>query len=106
MGLEQVQIKFQSALDDYIAGIISLAEMRLQVDWDRRWIWPFEGYEPIFTVARELNIPLIALNVNSEDLALVEKGGLPALPRDRLEQYITDAYVSLREATPFGDPEY
>ena len=91
MGLEQVQVKFQPALNDYVAGKISLAEMRSRVEWDRRWTWAFEGYEPIFSVARELRIPLVALNVNSEDLALVEKGGLPALPRDRLQQYITDA---------------
>ena len=30
------------------------------------------------------------MNVNSEDLALVERNGLPGLPRDTLIQYITD----------------
>lgn len=91
IGLEQVQRQFQPALDDYIAGRISTQQLRQNVQWDQRWVWPFEVYEPLIVMARDLKIPLIALNVNSEDLALVEKGGLPALPRDRLQQYITDA---------------
>jgi hypothetical protein len=91
VGLEQVQVMFQPILDAYIAGTISIQGMRNLVEWDRRWSWPFEAYEPIFSCAKELQIPLIALNVNSEDLSLVQKNGLPGLPRDRLFSYITDA---------------
>lgn len=90
IGLEQVQIQFQPALDAYVTGNISLEEMKRQVDWEKRWFWSFEGYAPIFEMARELKIPLIALNVNSEDLAEVEKAGLSGLPPSRLKQYIKD----------------
>ena len=90
VGLEQVQIKFQSVLDDYIAGRITSEDMRRDVDWERRWTWPFEYYLPVFEVARGLQIPLLALNVNSEDLAEVEKSGLPGLSRKRLRTYIKD----------------
>lgn len=90
IGLEQVQIKFQPALNDYIAGRISLQEMKDQVEWETRWQWSFEGYRPIFEAAKELCIPLIALNVNSEDLTLVETGGLPNLSKAQLDQYIPD----------------
>ena len=90
VGLEQVQVQFQSVLDQYIQGHISLDEMRRGVEWDTRWIWPFEGYAPVFEIARELGISLVALNVNSEDMNLVEKGGFPGLGRDRLKQYIHD----------------
>ena len=93
VGLEQVQVQFQSVLDQYIKGIISLDEMRQGVEWDTRWIWPFEGYAPVFETAHELGIPLVALNVNSEDMNLVEKGGFPGLGRDRLKLYIHDGYV-------------
>ena len=91
VGLEQVQVKFQPVLDAFTAGKISSDEMRIGVEWDTRWIWPFEGYQPVFEVARELRMPLIALNVNSEDATLVEKGGFPGLPTDRLQEYIRDA---------------
>ena len=90
IGLEQVQLQFQPVLDNYISGKISLQEMRKQVDWEKRWFWSFEGYAPIFERARDLKIPLIALNVNSEDLAEVEKAGFAGLPPSRMKQYIKD----------------
>ena len=90
VGLEQVQVKFQPVLDEFVAGKLSLDELKLQVEWDKRWSWPFEIYRELFVSSQELGIPLIALNVNSEDLALVEQGGLPALPRQTLLNYIAD----------------
>jgi uncharacterized iron-regulated protein len=90
VGLEQVQIKFQPVLDEFVSGKISTANMRKTVEWEKRWSWPFEVYEPIFDVCREFNIPLLALNVNSEDMALVERSGIPGLPRNVLESYILD----------------
>jgi Haem-binding uptake, Tiki superfamily, ChaN len=93
VGLEQVQVKFQPFLDAYIAGTLSATELRQAVEWDQRWTWSFDGYEPVFRTAQQYGIPLLALNVNSEDLALVERHGLPGLPKDRLRAYIGDACV-------------
>jgi len=90
VGLEQVQVEFQPVLDEFIAGKLTSDQMRFLVQWDRRWVWPFENYQEIFDTAQELGIPLVALNVNSEDLVQVERGGLPALPRNTLLNYITD----------------
>lgn len=90
VGLEMVQIQFQPVLDAYIARKISADEMKTQVQWEKRWSWSFDNYLPIFELCRELTIPLIALNVDSEDLGLVESGGFPNLPRDRLRKYISD----------------
>lgn len=90
IGLEQVQKQFQPVLDAYVAGKISAEEMREKVEWEKRWNWSFEGYLPIFEVAQKFRIPLIALNVDSEDLSLVEMGGFPNLPRDRMQRYISD----------------
>jgi hypothetical protein len=90
IGLEQVQQEFQPVLDAYIDGKISLDRMRFMVQWDKRWMWSFDNYRKIFETAKELNIPLLALNVDSEDLSLVEKKGYPGLPKDRLRKYIKD----------------
>ncbi len=91
IGLEQIQVQFQPVLDDYVSGDISLDEMRRLVEWDKRWMWSFEGYKGIFEAARELNnVRLLALNVDSEDLAKVEKGGYPGLPIEQLRKYIKD----------------
>ncbi|KAL9189171.1 hypothetical protein ACHAXT_011661 [Thalassiosira profunda] len=90
VGLEQVQLQMQPVLDAYIAKKISADEMKAGVEWEKRWSWSFDNYLPIFEACRELGIPLIALNVDSEDLGLVEAGGFPNLPRDRLQRYISD----------------
>lgn len=90
IGLEQVQVQFQPVLDDFVAGEISEEQMLHFVQWDKRWSWPYENYKPIFSLARELKIPLIALNVNSEDLSAVEIGGIAGLSKEQLKRYIKD----------------
>lgn len=90
VGLEQVQRQFQPILDDYTSGKISLEEMKEGVDWEKRWMWDFDNYRPIFEIAKRLNVQLVALNVDSEDLSEVEKGGYAQLPVNRLRKYIKD----------------
>jgi hypothetical protein len=90
IGLEQVQSQFQPVLDAYVDGTISSEEMKQGVDWEKRWMWDFENYRPIFETAKKLKIKLLALNVDSEDLSEVEKGGYPKLPINRLRKYIKD----------------
>mmetsp|Transcript_615 Transcript_615/g.1401 ORF Transcript_615/g.1401 Transcript_615/m.1401 type:complete len:441 (-) Transcript_615:112-1434(-) len=90
VGLEQVQGQFQPVLDAYINGKISLNEMKSLVQWDERWSWSFENYKEIFVVAKDLGIRLLALNVDSEDLVLVEQEGYPGLPPKQLHKYIKD----------------
>ena len=90
VGLEQVQVQFQPILDAYINKEISSDELYTKVEWEKRWSWSYENYLPIFRACRELNIPLIALNVDTEDLKLVESGGFPNLSREQLQKYISD----------------
>lgn len=90
IGLEQVQRQFQPLLDAYTANKISLEEMKQGVEWEKRWMWNFDYYKPIFETAKELNIKLLALNVDSEDLSEIEKAGYPGLPLNRLRKYIND----------------
>ena len=93
VGLEQVQGQFQPVLDAYTSSKISLNEMKSLVQWDERWSWSFENYKEIFAVAKDLGIRLLALNVDSEDLVLVEQEGYPGLPPKQLHKYIKDPYV-------------
>jgi uncharacterized iron-regulated protein len=90
IGLEQVQVQYQYALDDYVSGKIDVDKMKELVQWETRWTWPFDQYQPIFETAKELGIRLVALNVDSEDLAVVERDGFPGLGRTQLQKYISD----------------
>jgi len=90
IGLEQIQVQYQPVLDAYIQGIISEEDMLTQCQWSQRWSWPFENYRSIFTLAQRLKIPLIALNVDSEDLAKVEADGFQGLDKATIQKYIKD----------------
>ena len=104
LGLEQVQVQFQPILDAFSSGKISLEQMRQQVEWDRRWSWPFPNYEPVFQAARDCGVSLVALNVDSEDLVRVEQGGFPGLGRERLKRYIVDGdgFADFAASRPFA----
>ena len=88
VGLEAVQRRFQPVLDAYVAGDLTLAEVEKQTDWEKRWFWPFARYVPVFEAAKKNNFKLLALNADSEDLALVEVGGLKNLPKETLKSYV------------------
>jgi len=88
IGLEQVQVQFQPILDAYVDGEILEKEMLELVQWEKRWTWDFKNYKPIFDLAKELKIRLVALNVNSEDLAVVEEFGIQGLSKEQLRRYI------------------
>ena len=108
IGLEQVEVQFQPVLDEYCQGKLSVNELRAKVEWDKRWTWPFELYAPIFEKARSLGVQLLALNVNTEDLAFVERLGLPGLPKERMKEYIYDTtgfaqFASTREFSTYVD---
>lgn len=90
IGLEQIQVQFQPALDAYVAGSISEETMLTDVQWEKRWSWSFDNYRPVFELAKEFKIPLIALNVNSEDLAAVERQGFQGLSKEQVKRYIKD----------------
>jgi uncharacterized iron-regulated protein len=79
IALEMVQRPFQSVLDRYGAGELSEAELRTQIDYDRRWGFDWEFYAPIFRFARANNIPLVALNTPTEILRKVSRSGLNSL---------------------------
>lgn len=62
IGLELIPSQFQSALDQFQAGKISLEEFHSIVSYQEEWGFPWSNYSPIFEWARERQIRLIALN--------------------------------------------
>lgn len=90
VGLEAIQRQFQPVLDEYTQGRISTEQLRVATQWDTRWSWPFARYVPVLHAAREAGVRLLALNVDSEDLRLVQEAGFPGLGRRRMGKYITD----------------
>ena len=86
VGLEAIQRQFQPVLDEYTQGRISTEQLRVATQWDARWSWPFSRYVPVLHAAREAGARLLALNVDSEDLRLVQEAGFPGLGRRRVAE--------------------
>ena len=106
VGLEAVQRQFQPVLDDYIAARIDEKELFTATDWQRRWYWNFDSYAPIFRICRENSVKLVALDVDSEDKAKVELGGLASLDAAKLLQYVPDREGFERFASTRAFDEY
>lgn len=100
IGLEMVQKgnpAFQDALDVYITSKkvgVSLDDADTAlikgVDWLNRWVWDFNVYKPVFHLAREKGIKLVALNVLSETQQSVKELGLDGLSDVEKQIYVPD----------------
>jgi len=104
VGFEMFQRRFQPVLDAYVAGDISEAELEEQSEWRTRWYWPFSRYLPVFRLCRSEGIEMLALNVDSEDLAMVESGGVRKLG-SRLDEYVKDraGFAAFSSTTAFKE---
>lgn len=100
IGLEMVQKgipAFQAALDAYVRSKkedITEADADAAfikgTDWLNRWVWDFNVYKPIFHLARNKGIPLVALNVLSETQQSVKESGLEGLSDIEKQIYVPD----------------
>ena len=103
IGLEAVDFRFQKALDEYISASsgesLANADARLKADtnWDVVWkICPFDYYLPVFHLARERKIKLVALGLPGELKQRVKENGLDGLTDTEKSSSITDpqAFIS------------
>ncbi|EDX84383.1 conserved hypothetical protein [Synechococcus sp. PCC 7335] len=85
IGLEMFQRPFQSALDDYLAGDITEAELVEQSEYETRWGFDWEFYAPIVRYAKDNQIPVIALNTPTEATRQVAREGLESLDENLLK---------------------
>ena len=76
IGLEMFQRPFQTALDDYLAGTITEAELIVQSEYRTRWGFDWEFYAPILRYAKENQIPVLAMNTPAEATRQVAREGV------------------------------
>src|SRR6476619_7380178 len=79
IALEMFQRPYQPALDRYLAGQITEAELKQQSQFDQRWGYDWEQYAPILRFAKANHLPLIALNTPTEITRKVARQGLASL---------------------------
>ena len=74
LGLEQLEFFQQPAVDRYNQGTIDFEELVNATNWPERWR-NYEQYRAIVETARELKIPIVALNARSETIRQVARSG-------------------------------
>nr|WP_290221581.1 ChaN family lipoprotein [Trichocoleus desertorum] len=79
IALEMFQRPYQPALDRYLAGKITEAELRQQSQFDQRWGYDWEYYAPILRFAKANRLSVIALNTPTEVTRKVARQGLGSL---------------------------
>jgi uncharacterized iron-regulated protein len=79
IALEMFQRPFQPVLDAYLAGKIDEAALIEQTEYEQRWGFPWEFYAPILRLAKERQLPVLALNTPTEITRKVALSGLEGL---------------------------
>ncbi|MBW4486941.1 MAG: ChaN family lipoprotein [Trichocoleus desertorum ATA4-8-CV12] len=79
IALEMFQRPYQLAIDRYLAGKITEAELRQQSQFDQRWGYDWEYYAPILRFAKANRLPVLALNTPTEVTRKVARQGLNSL---------------------------
>lgn len=98
VGFEMFQTPFGDALHAYSIGSLDDAGLRKRTQYDDRWGYAYEYYQPILALGRAYGLPLKALNAPREVTHAVATKGIADLP-PRLRRQLP-AELNL------GDPEH
>ena len=66
VGLEMVTVDRQPVLDRFHGRDVSLKELPDALNWSDTWGYPYEMYEPLFTIADAYDLPVVGLNLNRD----------------------------------------
>lgn len=100
IALEMFQRPFQEAIDRYLAGEITEAQLREQTEYDQRWGFSWSDYAPLLRFAKRHNLPVLALNTPTEITRKVAQQGLDSLTEEDFR------YIPARSEIHMDNPEY
>lgn len=79
IGMEMFQRPYQSALNRYLNGTLTEAELQDQSQYAKRWGYNWDFYAPILRFAKDSKLPVIALNTPTEITRKTSRTGLDSL---------------------------
>lgn len=82
IGFEMVEEASQPILDRFATGEMAVDDLGSALQWNESWGVDFELYRPIFEVAFEEELPLVALNLPREWVRTVGRRGVEGLSAD------------------------
>jgi len=90
IAMEMFQKPFQKVIDKYISGTIDEREFLRDTEYFKRWKFDYNLYREIIEFAKAKKIPVIALNLRSEIIDTVSKGGIDALTDEEKKELPED----------------
>ena len=85
IGFEMFPRRAQSVLDQWSNGVLSESQFLENAGWDKVWGYGADFYMPLFNIARQNRLPIVALNVERKLVARVGKEGWKAVPATERE---------------------
>jgi uncharacterized iron-regulated protein len=85
IAFEMFQRQFQTVLEQYLAGKIDEEQLKKQTEYETRWGFDWEYYDPILRFAKKNSLPLLALNTPEEITTKVSTEGLNSLTKEERE---------------------
>lgn len=79
VGMEMFQKPFQGVINDYLAGRIDEHTFLKKSEYFSRWRYDYNLYKPIIDYLKQENIPMVALNINSDISRDVARKGIYGL---------------------------
>jgi uncharacterized iron-regulated protein len=80
IGFEMFPRRLQPVLDRWVAGELAEAEFLKLAEWDKVWGYDADFYLPLFRLARDNRLPMLALNVDRRLVQQVSARGWDAVP--------------------------
>jgi len=97
VGMEQFTRPVQPNLAGWTLGWYTEEEFIEKSDWKHQWGMDYSLYKPIFDVAKELQLPLVALNIPRDWVHAVGQKGLTGLTDEQKAQLPSE--IDLNNAT-------
>ncbi len=85
VGFEMFPRRVQPALDDWVAGRLSVDRFLLRSEWNKVWRFDPDIYLPIFHFCRQHNIPMLGLNCERSLVRNVGRLGWDGVPEAERE---------------------
>lgn len=101
IGLEMLPVTAQHVLDRFNARQITAENLGREVEWEKLWGYPYSLYKPIFVLAENHNLPVVALNIPRAVLTRFRDHGKSALTAEEqalLPSRIIDASPAQKKA--------
>jgi uncharacterized iron-regulated protein len=97
VGVEMFQRPKQDVLDQWSEGKLTETEFLTASDWKSQWGFDYKFYRPVFDAARQLSIPIVALNVPRDWVRIVGRDGYDALPMSAKMQLPAELFLGNQE---------